>query len=137
MADPESKGAEKQTALESTATKQPLYIRLYFQDHMIELVRLFGYESLPISEAQEQLKSLTEKYGEEVLRAATDEIIEIDTSNDPYVARLTEYARKLSVEILGRPPKPQKGKNVPNEETAPDATDTPASILETPSDLAE
>ena len=59
---------------------------------MVDLVRLLGYEGLPVSQAQEKLKPLIKKYGEPTLREATDEIIEFDTSTEPPNARLTEEA---------------------------------------------
>jgi len=104
MPGPESPSDSNEREAVRRATRQPLYIRLYFEDHMTALVRLFGYEGLPVPEAQENLKALVEKYGEEKIREATDEIIEFDTSNEPPIARLTKEARHLSVQILGSPP---------------------------------
>ena len=50
------------------------------------------------------MQALTEKYGRTLIEEATDEIIEIDKSSDPPVARLTQEARKLSFQLLGPPP---------------------------------
>lgn len=90
----------------STAMKkpQPLYLRLYRQPHLIALVRLLGYEGLPVPEAKERLRPLNEQYGEARMREAVQELVQIDTSQDPPQARLAEPVHKLAWQLLGPPP---------------------------------
>jgi hypothetical protein len=83
---------------------QPLYIRLYYQPHLVALVRLIGYQGLAVTEARERLKPLNEQYGQEKMKVAAREIIQVDTSQDPPVARLTATVRKLAWQLLGPPP---------------------------------
>jgi hypothetical protein len=84
--------------------QEPLYLRMYFQDHLIELVRLFGYGEIPLTEAREKLKPLVDKYGQKKMETAAEEIIFIDSTKSPEVARLTDHARKLARQLLGPPP---------------------------------
>jgi hypothetical protein len=83
---------------------QPLYVRLYRDPHLVDLVRLIGYDGLPVAEAKERLKPLNEQYGVDKMKAAVEEIVRIDTSVSPPIARLTETARKLAWQLLGPPP---------------------------------
>lgn len=84
--------------------QSPLYLRMYFQKHMTDLVRIIGYDGLPVMEAHERLKPLIDEFGESTIREAADEIVDINASREPAFARLTPHARKLAVGILGRPP---------------------------------
>ena|SRR5690349_9259678 len=83
---------------------QPLYIRLYTEPHLIALVRLIGYQGLPVSEAKERLRPFNEQYGRERMKAAAGEVLHVDTSQDPPLARLAEPVRKLAWQLLGPPP---------------------------------
>jgi hypothetical protein len=83
---------------------QPLYLRLYNEPHLIALVRLLGYPGLPAPEARERLKPLNEQYGEERMKAAVRELVEVVAAQDQPVVRLTERARKLAWQLLGPPP---------------------------------
>src|SRR5437868_3928450 len=78
---------------------------MYFQQHLTELVRLFGYRNVPLDEAREMLKPLNETYGLDTMKAAVEEIIYIDDGSDRPVARLADHARKLAIGILGSPRK--------------------------------
>jgi hypothetical protein len=84
---------------------RPLYIRLYNEPHLVALVRLIGYAGMPVPQAKERLKALSEQYGEAKLKAAVREVVRIDTAQDPPTARLTEPVRKLAWQLLGPPPK--------------------------------
>ncbi len=86
------------------AKVQPLYLRLYSQPHLVALVRLVGYRGLPVPEAKEQLKHLSARYGEARMKEAAREVIQVDTTLDPPVARLNEAVRKLAWQLLGPPP---------------------------------
>jgi hypothetical protein len=82
---------------------QPLYIRLYQEPHLSALVRLIGYEGVPVAEAKQQLKALSEEFGVEKMKAAVQELVHIDGSQEPAVARLKESARKVAWQLLGPP----------------------------------
>lgn len=77
---------------------------MYFKQHLTDLVRLFGNSEIPLPEAREKLKPLVDKYGKELMESAAEEIIFIDGSHDHAIARLTDDARKLAVQLIGRPP---------------------------------
>jgi hypothetical protein len=85
-------------------SKQPLYLRMFMHDPLTALVRAVGFAGFPASEGPERMRSLIEKFGEPAMRAAADEIVEIDHTQNPPLARLTSQARQLAVGLLGRPP---------------------------------
>jgi hypothetical protein len=86
---------------------QPLYLRLYFHKHLIDLVRLVGYDGLPLESFRERLQPLVDTHGEDTIRDACAEILHVDEVGAPPCARLTEHVRALAVGILGRPDRAQ------------------------------
>ena len=82
----------------------PLYERLHYKDHYVEIVRLVGYGGFSLPDARNALKPLSEKYGQQTVMNATDEILILDTSQDPHLFRLTDEARNLAWPILGPVP---------------------------------
>src|ERR671938_61510 len=102
---------------------QPLCIRLYQEPHFAALVRLIGYAGLPVPEAKERLRPLNEQYGQEKMKAAARELVEIDASREPAVARLTEPARKLAWQLLGPPPEQAAEFHAPKQWPFPVAPD--------------
>jgi hypothetical protein len=70
---------------------------------MTEIVRLMGYDELPLDDARERLRPLLAEYGKERIEEGCAELITIDDAREPAVARLSDEARKLAVQILGRP----------------------------------
>jgi hypothetical protein len=139
---------EASTAEEATHTgkkpKAPLWQRMYFQRHMTDVVRAFGYRSVPLEETRDLLKPLLDTYGRTLVQSATDEIIVIEGPHETPVARLTDEARKLAIQILGRPPEQRALQTKPLQPQAPvpapvqDATpnDVPATTQEAASDGA-
>lgn len=107
-------------------SREPLHLRMYFQQHLTELVRLFGYHDVPLDEAREALKPLNETYGLDAMKAAVEEIIHIDGASDPPVARLTDHARKLAVGILGSRKSPETA-DTSTPEAAPIPRPSPTS----------
>jgi hypothetical protein len=81
--------------------RQPLCVRLYFEAHLTELVRLIGYQSLPIPEAKERMAILVEKHGKEKINAAIKDLLEIDGSQQQPRACLNAAARKAAWQLLG------------------------------------
>jgi len=88
------------------SSQRPLYLRMYSQRHLVDLVRLVGYCDIPLDDMRERVKPLVETYGRSVMEAATREILIVDDGQSPPVVRLTEEARRLAVQLLGRPPQP-------------------------------
>ena len=81
--------------------RQPLCVRLYFEPHLTELVRLIGYNSLPVAEAKERMGPLVTQYGKEKINAAIKELFEIDSAQEPPLARLRAAVRKAAWQLLG------------------------------------
>src|SRR5579872_4990284 len=69
---------------------QPLYIRLYFEPHLTEVVLLLGYQGLPEPDFAKAVSALVEKYGRDKVMDATSEITEADRSTKCPVIRLTQ-----------------------------------------------
>jgi hypothetical protein len=86
------------------AKRQPLCVRLYFEPHLVELVRLIGYQALPLEEARARMAPLVAKYGKDKLNAAIMELFKIDTSQEPHRAYLKPEARRSAWQLLGPPP---------------------------------
>ncbi len=86
------------------AKRPPLCVRLYFEAHLIELVRLFGYDELPVAVARERMAPLVEKYGKDRINSAIKELCEVDQSQDPPRARLAPPVREAAWQMLGPPP---------------------------------
>ena len=82
---------------------QPLSMRLIFQPHMTDLVRVFGYATLSQGEAKRRAEPLIEKYGRDRLADAVAEIVE-EVADPPRHCRLTDVARRFAVQILGKQP---------------------------------
>jgi hypothetical protein len=69
---------------------------------MVALVRMFGHREVPIEEARGKVRELVERYGKETMLAASNEIVEQDGHGEVQIARLTERARTLAVQLIGR-----------------------------------
>src|SRR5437016_5933979 len=81
--------------------RKPLYLRLYFQSHLTEVVQLLGYDDMPFEVCRERLKPLIKKYGEEKIADACEELLEIDSDKQAHVARLKADVSKLAFQLLG------------------------------------
>ncbi|MCI0457468.1 MAG: hypothetical protein L0Z62_10905 [Gemmataceae bacterium] len=86
------------------AKRPPLCVRLYFEAHLVDVVRLIGYEELPVPVARERLAPLVQKYGKDRINAAIKELFEVDQSQDPPRARLAQPVREAAWRMLGPPP---------------------------------
>jgi len=80
--------------------KSPLYDRIFYKPHYVEIVRCIGSDGRGLSEVQEMLRLLGAKFSQETLKEAADEILDIDNSQNPPFVRLTDEARKLAGSIL-------------------------------------
>ena len=52
------------------AAKEKLLLQMYRLAHWIELIRFFGYQTLPMEKARQGIKPIAEKYGKEPVSAA-------------------------------------------------------------------
>lgn len=111
----------------STRKQNPLYLRMYFQTWMTELVQLIGYRDVPIDEAREKLKPLIDRHGKQRMMEACEELVEVDASKKPTVARLKAEVSKLAFQILG--PRPVVVPAAPEAAvTSPENASTPVKL---------
>ena len=75
--------------------KEKLLTKMYFRQDWIELIRLFGYQTLPMEQARQAIKPLAEKFGKESMAAACEILVEISTPGKEPVARLKPHIRRL------------------------------------------
>ena len=78
--------------------KLPLFEKMYFRQHYIDLIRMVGYSGLPVSEAQTKIRELP--HDKEKLVAACEELFDIDAKE----VKLKAHVRKLAHQLLGFPP---------------------------------
>lgn len=74
--------------------------KMYTQPHWIAIVRLFGYETLTMDKAREQIKPIAEEFGKEPVADACEVLVEIVPGKEP-VARLKSHIKRMAFQILG------------------------------------
>ena len=84
---------------------------------MTELVQLIGYRDMPLDEIAPRFAALDQQYGQEVMDAAKEELLEIVTTTRT-LARLKVEVRQIARQILGVPP---------NETSSPPSVSPPSS----------
>jgi hypothetical protein len=84
-------------------SKAPLWQKMYFQQHMIAIVRLMGYDELTLDDARERLRPLLEVHGKALIEEGAAELLTINVTHTSATARLSDEARALAIQILGRP----------------------------------
>lgn len=82
------------------AKRIPLSVRIYFEPHLTELVRLIGYDTYRLDEARGRLAPLVDKYGREKINRAAKEVLAMDAAT----ARLNPVVRRAAWQLLGPPP---------------------------------
>lgn len=88
------------------AAKEELLRQMYSRTHWIELIRLIGYQSVPMEKAREAIKPLAEQYGKEPMASACEVMVEIFTQDKEAFARLKAHVRRMAFQILGPEPAP-------------------------------
>ena len=78
----------------------PLYEKMYFRPHYVDLVRMIGYAGLPVQEARDRIKELTKCHEKEKLAKACEELFDIDAKE----VKLKANVRRLAFQLLGAPP---------------------------------
>ena len=61
------------------AAKEALLRQMYSLAHWIALIRLIGYQSVPMDKARQAIKPLAEQYGKEPVANACEVLVEIFT----------------------------------------------------------
>lgn len=80
--------------------KLPLWQKMYTRRHYMDMVRMVGYSGLSLPDAQEKTQELAARYGTRLLKAASDDLLQV---NEQWV-RLKTDVRKLAWQLLGPPP---------------------------------
>lgn len=88
------------------AEKEKLLTQMYRLSHWIDLIRLFGYQTLPMAKAREAIKPLAERYGKEPVASACETMVEISMHGQEAFARLKPHIRRMAFQILGPEPTP-------------------------------
>ena len=88
------------------AAKEELLRQMYSRAHWIELIRLIGYQAVPMEKAREAIKPLAEQYGKESMASACEVMVEIFTQDKEAFARLKPHVRRMAFQILGPEPSP-------------------------------
>jgi hypothetical protein len=112
------------------AAKEKLLLKMYRLAHWIELIRLFGYRTLPMEKARQAIKPIADEFGKEPVAEACEAMVEISTPDNEPVARLKPHIRRMAFQILGPVPAadttvsnvtapPEKPVSEPNRLTEP------------------
>ncbi len=111
--------SENPPGREATKSKAPLYMRMYFQEIYIDLVRFVGYAGKPLDEARPFVQTLAVKHGKDKAIQVSEELVIIDQNSKPPMVRLTDEVRKLAFQMLGPPPEHSRSspKNTSTQET--------------------
>jgi hypothetical protein len=100
--------------------KEKLLQQMYSRAHWIAIIRLFGYQAMPMDKARQEIKPLAEEFGKEPVANACEALVEISVQGKDSVARLKPHIRLMAFQILG-PEQPAET----NDSTATTAPSTP------------
>lgn len=101
------------------AAKEVLLRQMYSRAHWIELIRLIGYQTVPMDKARQAIKPLAEQYGKDPLAQACEVLVEIFTQDKDSFARLKPHIRRMSFQILGPEPSTIAPTSVPQTASGP------------------
>src|SRR6266542_1481191 len=96
-------GPERFPAAEISLTrveKEKLLQKMYTLPHWIAIIRLFGYQTLTMDKAREQIKPIADEFGKEPAADACEVLVEIMPGKEP-VARLKSHIKRMAFQILG------------------------------------
>ncbi len=97
--------------------------KMYTLPHWIAVIRLFGYQTLTMDKAREQIKPIATEFGKEPVADACEVLVEIVPGKEP-VARLKAHIKHMAFQILG----PEQQSNI----AAPAASSADAKPASTP-----
>ena len=83
------------------AEKEVLLRQMYSLAHWIELIRLIGYQTVPMDTARNAIVPLAERFGKERMATACEVLVEIFTQDKDAFARLKPHVRRMAFQILG------------------------------------
>lgn len=103
-ASPPSSKAWPPPPSEHYRSTTPLYLRIYAQRHMTDIVRAVGHQSLSQDDFQQRMQSLVERYGPATIDPAVEELLESESQDGMTVFRLRGDVRQHARGLLGPPP---------------------------------
>lgn len=89
----------------SRAEKEKLLQKMYSLPHWLAIIRLFGYQDVPMEQAREEIKPVATEFGKEKVADACEVLVEIVPGKEP-IARLKSHIRRMAFQILGPEPSP-------------------------------
>lgn len=87
--------------------KEKLLQKMYFLPHWIAIIRHFGHKTIPMPQAQEEIKPIAEEFGQELVANACESLVEISSQAEKYFARLKPHVRRMAFQIIGPEPLPE------------------------------
>ena len=81
------------------AAKEDLLRKMYSLTHWIELVRLIGYQAIPMEKARLAIGPLAEQFGKEPMAQACEVLVEIFTPDKEPLARLKPLLARIDVRV--------------------------------------
>jgi len=88
------------------AEKEVLLRQMYSLAHWIELIRLIGYQTVPMDKARHAIIPLAEQFGKERMATASEMLVEVFTQDQEAFVRLKPHVRRMAFQILGPEPSP-------------------------------
>src|SRR5712692_1800125 len=92
--------------------KEKLLQQMYSLTHWIAIIRLFGYQAMPMDKARQEIKPIAEEFGKERVANACEALVEISVQGKDSVARLKSHIRLMAFQILG-PEQPAEANDSP------------------------
>ncbi len=81
--------------------KEKLLQKMYSLPHWIAIIRLFGYQTVPMDQARQAIKPIAEEFGKEPVAEACEVLVEISMIEKEAFARLKSHIRRMAFQILG------------------------------------
>lgn len=122
-ADPSASTPSAEPAL-TRQEKEKLLQSMYTLPSWIAIIRMFGYQTLPMEQARQAIKPIADEYGKEPVANACEVLVEIRAQEKEPTARLKPHIRRMAFQILG--PEPQPNAVAPNSVPATPPKETPA-----------
>lgn len=103
----------------SRQEKEKLLQHMYSLPHWIAIIRLFGYKTLNMDRARQEIKPIAEEYGKEPVANACEALVEIRVQDKEAFAKLKPHIRRMAFQILGPEPTPGTGSPAPTDPERP------------------
>src|SRR5713101_6257909 len=81
--------------------KEKLLQQMYSLPHWIAIIRLFGYQTMPMDQARQAIKPIAEEFGKKPVADACEVLVEISMKEKEAFARLKSHIRRMAFQILG------------------------------------